>query len=478
MTKILRYCEIINEASMDYTYGEDPRKSLLLFSDSVRKDHNANGRKFTIFYDFYNEEYENIFFGLRLIDYEPDFRKNLRDYRFTLLTIGSYKDTDELGRRNLPYDPVRGKISVRSLLHIRNRNNYYFYDLVYGQRQANDPPKPEHIEGEGFPDFEMRKRWIFLIEKNKTCNVIKSKARQEGGKWLEHLINKQYSWELKSHDIRLSIKNGDSYLRENGLIKQIFQTPDAEEGETFSIEDTEQTKGTFIKYDLIIDNRYKIETKKLSKNREKDLWNDGKSKRYMLAEQAKIADRKSLKKLVGWYNEIFEHDQRSWEYKKSKELLNLEERELAEEFSLTNSRDTYLEICNEIRDYYNKQTVRLLKVLNKIPKERWMASVYGIYFGSQDRFDRRWDFVVKIGDGIFYQWKFINEWLGFKRLKLFMYISGDSWEYLISEGNTFVKAFQLKDWQLHEQERRNGLITVDDGSQYRYNNQTKYWERI
>jgi hypothetical protein len=483
MIKILKYEEysndsFLNEASMDETYGKDPKKSLLLFSDTIRNDFNRKGGKFDIFYEFYDPQYDNNFFGLRLIEYNPAFRTNYKDIRFTYLTSGSFKDTDSKGRKKLYYDPTPDKESVRGLLV--SFRQYYFYEVVQGDRNRDRAPNREdemHVWNSN------ERRWIFLIKKNKNCGLVKSKSRQEGGAWLEHLINRAYGWNIQPHDIKLIYKIDNIALQTRSIVKQIFQSSDES---IFSIENTDNVASSFVKYDFVVDNEFKLEVKKL-KSKEKELWDNNKSQRFQIAETLKIADRRQLKNLVKWYNDIYSHDQRSWQYKASLALSRLSEREIASEFSLDEEDyddddgipvRTFEDICDEIRHHYNTQTVRLLKVLNQIPKNRWMAGIHGIYFGGQDRFDRRWDFIIKLDEGIRYQWKFVREWLGFRRLKLFIYVSGDAWEYLIADGNRFIKAFQLKDWEQHKEDKAAGLITVDDGSTYRYNNETKFWEEV
>ena len=123
---INRYLDILNEASMDDTYdGREENKSLLLFSDRVRHDFDEQGGKYALFYDFY-EGREDYFTGLRLIEDKrriKALKRNFKQYKFTLLTSGSYKDTDEpVGRRKLYYTPIEKQITVKDIINNANKS--------------------------------------------------------------------------------------------------------------------------------------------------------------------------------------------------------------------------------------------------------------------------------------------------------------------------------------------------------------------
>lgn len=474
MVNILRYGDLLNEeASMDESYIK-PEKSLLLFADKVRNDYDKNGGKFKLFYDFYKPENKDLFFGLRRIVFPSILKNEFNKHRFTLLTSSSYMDTDEIEKldKKLPY---RGKTSVRDI--VNRSKSFYFYELVYGDRTRYGAPDREHIKGIKNADDKGR-MWIFAIERNKPCSVIKTKSRQEGGKWLEYLAHELYGWVWSPHDIRVEFKLGDTYLRENGLIRQLMQAPEG----AFTIEDTVEKSWTFNKYDLVVDNEYKLELKKLSDRKERDLWDGSKSVGFVLAEQCKISDRNTLRNIVKWYNQLFEYDQRSKDYRDSFKLLQMNPRDIAYEFSADsdlNKPKVFAEsdICSKIRNHCNKQTKRLKEPLNsKSLKKKWMSEIMGIYFGSQDRFDRRWDFIIMTEDKINYKWELSKDWLKFKRLKLIMKISGEAWEYIIAKDNKFIKAFKLKDYRKYEDSRKNGVIKVADGSIYIFNQKTQYWD--
>jgi hypothetical protein len=459
MVEILRYNEYnLNESFIDDTYATEEKKSLLLFSNSIRKDYNINGGKFEIFYPFYNEKHNNNFFGLKRIYFTQEI-KLINDptrYRFTNLSSNSYKDTEEISQEfNLPYIDEFDKKSVKYFFD--NYKNYIWYKLVKGDKDVNNVPIRDSAS-----DYLINgRKWFFMIEKDKVCNLVKIKSRAESGKRFERETAKLFGWEEDSHDIEMVIKSSDIKLRANGLMEQIFKIQTLDNGDTFTIQDDFSTLSTFSKNDLIIDKKYKIELKKLSKKREGDLWN-GKPVGFMLAEQCKMSSRSTLRNIVRWFTEVHKNDTDQINVIRANKLLELKNRSLADEFrnKLKGKKKKFdkWDICDIIRNEYNKQNGRLLNKLNEIPQERWMSQTYGIYFGWET--DRRYNFIIKTNDGIKYQWEFVNEWLGFKRLKLFIYISGNAWEYIHVEGNKFVKTYQLKDYKKYEIQKGIGILRL------------------
>jgi hypothetical protein len=464
---MIEYSNFINEANMDNTFWNDPgnadpyHKHLLFLSDRVRKDHDEQGGKYPMFYHLYEDP--NRWFGLSLIHNSPArIRKIISDYRkyrWTMIYPTVFRDTDSEGRNNLSHE------SLRNILDVPNQ--YYFYELVGGDRNAN--AAPDRNANMDILHSDDGKHWYFIITKNRNCQLVKTKTRQESGKWAEYQLQKLYGWEESLHDIKLKIKkNGVVINRANQWLRTIIE----EDAEVFEVEDDPTT---FIKYDLIIDGQHRIEVKKY-KERERKLWRNGESLPLMLAEQCKISDRRTLHKIIEWYNENVSNDRRSWEYRKSLELLNLDDREIANRFSRGHVHD----ICDSIREYYNVSIEKLLEVFGRIPEDRWMAGVYGVYFAG-DRTDRRNDFVIKIEDegvrNMRFHWEIVPEWKGFDRIKLFMSINGNAWEYILTEGNNFVKAFQLKDFELYEEQRQDGRLINTPTGVYRYNAETKYWVR-
>jgi len=443
MNQLLKYSEYLNESLIDNTYVTDIKKHLLLFSDTIRKDWDVKGGKFTLFYDLYGDK--DVFHGISLISKRrvSEIKKNYKNCRFTILYTTVYNDTDSEGRRNLSYDEVE--------TILKNSNQYLFYDLVKGKRTENAAPDREHITEIIRSDS---KPWYFILIRNKNCSLIKTKSRQESGKWAEHQLADIHGWEESSHDIRMKIDMNGESMRANGLIKTILKS---EEDDIFTVIDD---PATFVKYDLVIDNDKKIEVKKYG---DKELWK-GHSIPIMLAEQCKIADRRTLTRIVEWYNEIKSDDMESFDYIESLKLLDLEERKLSFQFSSENLEVP--KICKNIKEHYNTRIVRLLDAFNSIDQDRWMHGIYGVYFAS-GRTNRINDFLIKIVDdgvrNIQYDWKIVGDWLGFRRLKLFMSVNGDAWEYILTEGNNFVRAFKLKDFEDYQGDRDSGILDIDVG---------------
>lgn len=465
---MIEYLDFINEASMDNTFWNDPgkedpfHKHLLFLSDKIRKDYVEEGGKFPIFYNLYEDP--NKWCGLSLIYNNPQrirrIINNHRRHRWTMLYPTVYRDTDSEGRNNLNNEKL--------LDILEHSDQYYFYELVSGIRDENTAPD-RHANSE-LVHTEDGRDWYFIITKRKNCQLVKTKSRQESGKWAEHQLKDLYGWEENHHDIKLKIKkNGILISRSNQWLRTIIEE---ESAEAFEVEDDPTT---FIKYDLIIDGVHRIEIKKY-KNKERELWKNGRPIPLMLAEQCKIATRGTLTKIVEWFNENFSNDRRSWEYRKSIELLEMDDRAMADKFG----RGQVHGICETIKEYYNERIVKLLEVFGRIPEERWMDSIYGIYFAG-DRTDRRNDYLIKIEDegvrNMHYYWDIVHEWKGFDRIKLFITVNGNAWEYILTEGNNFVKAFQLKDFERYEDQRQDGRLINTPTGVYRFNPVTKLWIR-
>jgi hypothetical protein len=458
---IVKYYNFINEESkIDDTFETNIDKHLLFFSDRIRKDYEAQGGKFPLFYQFYGNE--NVFYAIDLIN-RKRVRKlisNYRNIRWTILYPTIYKDTMSAGTFNLSPKALEDILS--------HSHQYYFYDFVEGIRRADTAPNRAAIRN--IVHSEDGKDWVFILIKDRNCNLIKTKSRQESGKWAEHQLQKLYGWQESLHDIKLKVKkNGVIIDRANNWLRTILEE---DEAEIFSVEDD---PATFIKYDLVVDGNKKIEVKKY-KQKERKIWKNGAPLPLMLAEQCKIADRASLTKVIGWFNENFAVDKRSYEYRKSLELLELPEREMATRFSRGHVHD----ICDTIREYYNSRIEKLLPVFNRIPEERWMSGIFGIYFAG-DRTDRRNDFTIKIEEdgvrNIRCYWAIVPEWKGFNRIKLFMEIRGEAWEYILTEGNNFVRAFKLEDFEMYEDGRAAGRIETEDNVVYVFDQNRKLWSR-
>lgn len=446
MNRILNFYNFLNESKIDDTFGTDIEKSLLLFSDTIRKDFIKGGNKFPIFYPYYVDD--DVFYGLSLVGPTEvgTIGGKFRDCRFTMLGKTSYKDTTEEGRRKLSYD------EVANISH--NKNDYYFYHLVCGDRNNTGTPNkddPTTVIKYGDDD------WYFVIKKGINCTMVKLKSRQEGGYWAEHQLIGKHGWGERHHDIKMKIMKNDILIRSNGLIKNIMQSSD---DDIFSVEDDPLT---FFKYDIVIDEgmptEKRIEVKKYE-HKERDILSaDGESKDIMLAEQCKISDRSTLKRVIKWYGEIFPRDL------EVKRLLDMDERSIHREFSLKFKEDGHWiynpdesEITQTIRDYYNERIERLLEIFNNVNPDRWMRGVYGIYFAGPNRGDRREDFLIKIDENVSFEWKIVKEWAGFNRLKLFMKINKNAWEHILVEGNNFEETFRLRDFEYHESRRKDGII--------------------
>ena len=460
---IMRYFDFINEeASMDETFETDDNKHLLLFSDTIRKDIEAGRHTFDMFAGLYGNP--DTFVGIDLAS-RHDVDKLIKKYkidnesiRFTYLRNGWYKDTELEGRRNLPLHEGEWRVDM----FIDHPNQYYFYHLVEGRRNPNAAPERRQIAE--IIHTEDDREWIFVLTKNFPCTLIKTKSRQEGGKWAEYQLAHLYGWAESPSGMKMKIALNDVVIdRANNLIHTIMGANDAD---IFRIVEDEPER--FVKFDIIAGGDKRIEVKKY---KEHDVW-DGGAKPIMLAESLKIADRGTLKKLTDWFYEV--------NIARRREMVRFNEindRELADMFR----GDDVPRICGIIRDHYNDQITRLLGVYNNVNQERWMAGIYGIYFASE-RTDRRKDFLIRTieEDGtrnIRYAWNSVSDWLKFKRLKLFMYIDGNAWEYILTPGNNFVKAYQIKDQARHVNERIAGRLNTPNGF-YNYDIATKLWNRV
>lgn len=462
-----------------------PNKSLILFSDKIRRDWELNREhplmgNFPLFYDFYEEEEEEegsgIFHGLSLTNKTREWLRKIKthylNYRFTILHSTVYRDTDTAGHKNLTYNQVANIIM--------NQDKYFFYDPVKGERIDNAAPDREHIT---YPIRAGEKRpWYFIIKKGINCSLVKIKSRQEGGYWAENQLMKLYNWEQDHHDIKAVIMKNDVIVKANKLISQILRSDD---NDIFTIAENEDT---FIKYDLLIDEERRIEVKNY-KHKERDLWNGYNSIPIMLAEQCRMANRSQLINVVKWFNENEAVNRRTFNFRESERLLRLcregNERLMQREFNMRIKEGGHLienpyrtEIADNIREAYNIKIEKVQDIFD-LPeyKTRWMEGIYGIYFAG-DRNNRRNDFLIKINDegvrNINTEWIMDAKWLGFNQLTMYMEVSGDAWEYVLTEGNNFIRAFQLKDFEQYFRERDRGILRLQDGV-YHFNVEQNYW---
>jgi hypothetical protein len=475
----IKFEDFLGESKMDATFETDPSKSLILFSDKIRRDWELNrGHRlvgnFQLFYDFYEEEDvdNSLFHGLSLTNKTRGWLKSIKanylNCRFTQLQSTVYRDTDSAGRKNLTYNQVANIIM--------NHNNYFFYDPVKGERIDNAAPDREHIT---YTISAGKKRpWYFIIEKGINCSLVKIKSRQEGGYWAEHQLMKLYNWRQDHHDIDAVIMKNDVVVKANKLISQILRSDD---NDVFTIAENENT---FVKYDLLIDDERRIEVKKY-KNKERDLWNGYNSIPIMLAEQCRMANRSQLVNVVHWFNDNEAVNRRTFNYRESTRLLEIDERLMQREFNMRIKENGHLvenpyrsEIADNIRDAYNIKIEKVQDIFD-LPeyRTRWMEDIYGIYFAG-DRNNRRNDFLIKINDNgvrnINTEWIMDAKWLGFNQLTMYMEISGDAWEYVLTEGNNFIRTFQLKDFERYERDRDRGILRLQDGV-YHFNVDTNYW---
>lgn len=453
MNILKNYENYIKESRMDYTFNE-PRKSVILFSDIIRKDKIRNGNKFSILhfiYDYPDDQY----IGLRLINPNKVILKNeIKKYRFTQLKSTIYKDTNVNDRNSLDYD------DIKTILN--RKKNYYFYEMIRGNRVNGIPNKNDIVE---VILNENSKPWIFIIEKNINCSLIKTLSRQEGGTYMESELSNKYGWEHSPQKIILQIKKNNSAIESGKLLSSILSSDDSDIfGIDYNLE-------AFSKYDLIINGNKKIEVKKID-NGESDVWKNGKSKQFILAEQCKISDNRTLKKLVIWYRDIFSFNKKSIEYKYSNMLSTMYEKDIREEFRM-GSDSIYNFICDDIKEYYNARLDHIINAFSKIESDKWMRDSYGIYFAVKGS-ARKFDFLIKSDDNIKYEWKIVKEWAGFNRLKLFMYISGESMVHILTENNNFIEAYKLKDYYKYKDQKRIGIIEIN-GDIFTFNQDRNIW---
>lgn len=451
--EILKYNQYIKEAKMDFTFDE-PRKSILLFSDIIRQDKVNGTNKFEILHYIYDYP-DNEFIGLRIIN--PDkIHGNIRSYRFTFLKPTIYIDTNLIGRNQLSYAYVE--------LILNNSQDYYFYELVRGNRINGIPDRNNIIEVMNSVDG---KQWFFIIEKNKNCSLIKTLSRQEGGTAMESELSNKYGWEHSPQKIILQIRKNNNVIESKKLLTSILSSDDSD---IFSVDDNLET---FTKYDLIIDGDKKIEIKKIDS--ESEIWKKrGEPKSFMLAEQCKVSDVRTLKKVVEWYRDIFSFNKKLKEYKYSSLLASKHELMIKDEFSKEED-SIFIETCDDIRDYYNGRLDKLLVAFSRIENNRWMNGTYGIYFAIKNT-SRRFDFLIKTGNNIKYEWKIVNEWKGFKRLKLFMNISGESSVYILTDNNNFIETYKLKDYEKYKHQKIDGVINIKEDT-YVFNERLSLWQQ-
>lgn len=441
---ITEYGNFLNETKMDI------ERPFLLFSDIIRTSLLRGENEFEMFADFYAQP--RMFFALSEISqYRTKLLvKNHGGVRFTLLRASTYRDNTLEGRKSLTNEEVEYILA--------HRNEYYFYDLVKGRRRANEAPNredPTNIQhGDDGED------WYFIIKKGINCSLVKTESREESGNWAEKQLATNYGWQKQQTSIVVKKfkLNNVAVQQTNNFLRQILDRDDIE---MFRVDEDENT---YSKYDLIIDEEFKIEIKKYSENK---LFSNGRPKPIMLAEQFKIADRSSLKKLVRWYYE-------STNDPLGLELWNKSEREISDLFKGNTP------IIRNIKRYHNSKIGRMQNVLNRVPQERWMEGVFGIYF-APERSNRRNDFLIKINDenrrNIVCVWETIEEQWGLDRLKLMMRMNGESIEYIISPNNIFIPAYKLKDHSRYKESRRAGILECMDGNTYVFNIRTNRWER-
>lgn len=475
--ELIKYNDFINEeASMNSTFWDDTNKNLVFFSTVVEK----NPDKYPLFLDFFRDR--NNYYGLSLVKSDIELYKLkgiFRDCRITLLTTSSYRDTETLGNKNLKQDELREIV--------KDLNKYYVYHLVKGPRRETAPDR-EHF-GEIISHGD--KRWYFLILRNKSCNLIKTKSRQESGMWAEDELSRLYGWKRESKKIKIIFKTPTGPIeKSNGIIKTIFETDD---DNPITIEENLEN---WTKYDLIIGDE-KIEVKKYEDG-ERSIWVGGPGGYpipIMLAEQIRMANKSQLISIIKWFlkfkiNTRQVRDLLSLSDKYRKIIIETKDKvkekyinELVYQFSTYNIDYDRPEICDTIKDFYNNKIERLLRNFN-MNQDKWMTGVKGIYFVTgNDRLNRRNDFLIKIKEedgtrNIEYNWFVKEKWLGFKELILMMTINGDAWEYILTEGNNFEKVFQLSDYQTFEDNRNKGILMDTESGNFRYDTERKLWFRV
>jgi len=465
MNNLLKYKKFINESKMDYTF-EDEKKHLIFFSDTIRKGVQKEDNKYHIFAQFYDDVTK--FYGLKFINKRrvDAIDKYHDNCRFTQILSTGYKDTDDIGRKKLTNDEINDIFN--------NSNQYYFYDVVSGRVLNDESPKMEHIEDLSVSTLDGRD-WYFIIKKNTNCTLVKTKTRQESGAWAEYQLAFLYGWNESPHKIKTVMKKIDITGRQaiieiNKKIYTIFHSVDTD---SFTLEDDEKS---FVKYDLIIDNEEKVEVKKY---KDTDLWKNNAPVQILLAQQCRMATRKTLINIVKWYRKMHENEQDGFDYMESSRLLDMSDRLIEDEFSSIANPDGSI-ICDKIRNFYNSKIIKLKNEFNRIDQNKWMKGVFGIYFADH-RTNRINDFLIKIIDdgvrNLTYEWDIKNSWLGFKELKLFMTINGDAWEYILTKGNIFVKAYQLKNCRLYNREKLDGIIDTERGRYY-YDDIEKLWSEL
>lgn len=481
--KIIKYNDFLKEeASMNPTFWDDNDKSLLFFSTVVEK----NPDKYPLFIEFF-EDRDN-YYGLSLVKSDKELYKLrgiFKSCRITFLGGTVYRDTESTGNRKLKNEEL---IQIIKDLNTK----YYVYHLVRGPCREGAPMREHFGEIISYGD----KNWYFIIQRDKICNLVKTKSRQESGMWAEDELSRIYGWRRESKKMKMVFRDQSGPItKANGIIKTIFETDDDDENQPplISLEDNPDN---WTKYDLLV-GEDKIEVKKYE-NGERSIWvggSDGYSRPIMLAEQIRMANKSQLINIIKWYLK-FRVDTRevrklltlSDKYRK----INIETKdkvkekfinELVYQFSTYNTDADRSEVCEDIRIYYNSKIERLLKNFN-INQDRWMNDVKGIYFVSgSDRFNRKNDFLIKIKEedgtrNIHYNWSVKEKWLKFNELYLEMIVEGDAWEYILTEGNNFQKVFQLSNYQLFEDDRRRGFLNDTESGNFRYDENRKFWVSV
>lgn len=420
----------------------------------------------------------NKYLILKSINFE---QYNPINNRVTLLKGITYLDTEINNKQN------------KKLLNVEfNNNDYFFYKLVsseYREREISSSVSIPYDENRFNDQYTENNKLHFIVIKKNTNVItvrINNSLRTSFGFRAEKTISIKFNWRLVNTKIKLNL-----IKKEENNIEKIFLTDLLKTDITtlntyqdlFKIDNMDNVN----KYDLIItEGEYigqKIEVKGYNV---KDLfYKNGQSKQILLAEQLKISTKQGLKKIVTLYHEMNPNIDIG-------PLLNDYSIDMGEKlswyFNVNNNQHEYIDLINDIRDFYNQRINFIFNKFRDINTNIIMSDIFGIYFfNNKSGVD---GFLIKNIDNniknINYTWVNIKSHWGLNRIKLMFSINPNAYRYVwIGNLHTLAKTFKVNNLELNNKLKIDNIKTNHQPiikntniGNIKWNSKKGYWEKI
>jgi hypothetical protein len=428
---MLKYNNFILETKMT------PEKESLIF------ELNDKGLKLKPFKYLDNKKYFYILKPINYDDYNPENNK------VTLLYNTTYKDSDEY-------------INRYKLNNLNLDNNLYLYYKILKTERLNREPGGISIDynnnNDRFENHLIDNRIHYVVvRKNSNVSNIRMNygQRMASGDKAEKIIANKFGFGIEQTKINTTIKRKNIVgEKSKSIIFDILNSDIDEYENLFEIDYKEPLN----KYDLVItDGKLKgskIEVKKydiksiIRFTNEKGIENPkrkGDSKPLEMAEQLKISNKSQLKKLVDLFSIKYP------DYNVEPLIKNYNNdggKELSDLFRLSYNGE-YLNLINNIRNFYNSKIVYMGEKFNNIKQEFIMNEVFGVYFFNiETGVD---GFLIKTKNkynkrNMKYYWSTVMSHWGLKRIKLFFEVNPDSYRCVwLGDLKIFTETFKVGD---------------------------------